>query len=176
MKKGISFICILVSVVMLSFCGCSGNGDDDVPNGYKEISTELNDFDLYVPQNWTEDVSTGMVSAYYSAGDPTNVSVMAWGLEYSDMTIDMWWQDNKADLETVFSGVEYGEEKSAVLDGRDAMRYEYKASLGEKTYKYIQVAAIKNEAVYLITYTAPEVTYEAHLEDFDGIVENFRFN
>lgn len=38
--------------------------------GFKEISDESLTYHLYVPDEWTTDISTGVTSAYYNGADP----------------------------------------------------------------------------------------------------------
>lgn len=56
------------------------------------------------------------------------------------------------------------------LGGYDAIRFEYTASLDGKTYHYLQVVTVKNDMFYLVTYTALEENFAAHLADVNAII------
>ena len=145
---------------------CSKKGEYDPPTGWQAASDEQADFYFYVPDNWTVDFSTAAAGAYYSASDPSSVSVMAWELPNTDTSLDDWWALNREELEKVFTDFSLESEENMTLtrDNLYAKRYVYTASLGGYGYRYMQVAALKGTAVYLFTYCSVEENYESHLE------------
>jgi len=168
---------ILAAVVifgLLSFVSCGEKSD--APNGMKLASNEIVDYFFYVPQEWVADLSAGAVGAYVSSSDPSSVSVMAWNIEDSSVTLDSWWETNVADIELVFDNFNLEDSSNALLDGMAAKKYVYTASLAEHNYKFIQVSCITRGMIYLFTYTSAPDVFDTHIEDVDLMIENFKFN
>lgn len=176
MKKNI--IIYAVALILAVFCtSCSKNTEDVTPDGMKKASSdELAGYSFYVPQDWTVDMQTAATRAYCSKSDISSVSVMAWELEYTDSTVSDWWDVNVKELQQVFP--DYSEESidQTTLDGSQAVRYVYTASSGANKFKFMQTAAVKDGAVYVVTYSALEDVYDSHTEEVYTMLENFRFD
>lgn len=106
------FAFILVLASLLAFCGCSQK-DAWVPAGMKLASTDAVDYTVYMPESWTVDVSTGIISAYVSNTDRSNVTVTAFNLSDDDakLTLDEYWAKYEADLRLTFPDMKYLAEK-----------------------------------------------------------------
>ena len=165
MKKIIRITAAVLVLVLTVFAAVSCKKGDDAPKGMKKASDEKADFTLYVPEKWTVDIVEAAVSAYCSADDPSSVSMMAWSLEYSDSTLDEWWDVNLDEIKKVFSDVEVTDTADTLLDGLYAKKYTYTASLGEYDYVIIQAACVKNATVYVFTYTSVPEKFDAHTEE-----------
>ena len=166
---------ILVSVLaILSLSAC--NGDPTAPNGYVTASGKAAGYHFYVPKEWTVDLSTGATNAYYSAADPSSVSVMVWELPASDTTLEDWWTMNLEDIQMVFKDVEVISETDTTLNGAYARTYVYNASLGEYQYTIQQTAAIHGYEIYLITYTSLADNFAAHEEEVAAMLSYFTFD
>ncbi len=161
-------LCLALSI----FASCSKKGEFDPPTGWQAASDEQADFYFYVPDSWTVDFSTAAAGAYYSAQDPSSVSLMAWELPNADTTLDDWWALNREELEKVFDNFNLESEENMTLtaDNLYAKRYVYTAELGGYAYRYMQVAALKGTAVYLFTYCSVEENYESHLEAVEDML------
>jgi len=162
---------LLAAAMMLCITGCGS----DTPSGMVIASGEAADYLFYVPEGWNVDMTTGATSAYYSADDPSSISVMTWDLPAVDTTLEDWWAINLTDIQMVFQNVQMEKTENVTLDGVYAQSYTYTAELGEYTYKIQQTAAIHNATVYLVTYTSVPDTFDAHLEEVDSMVSYFRF-
>lgn len=171
--KNLLFKILLLGVLAAFALSLSSCEKDEFapPTGMVTASDEKADFYFYVPDEWTVDYSTAAAGAYYSASDPSSVSVMAWELEYTDTTVDDWWALNQEDINLVFRNVAIESEENMTIDELYAKKYVYTASLGEYDYKIMQAACIKNTTVYLFTYTSIADNYDAHLEDVDQMLE-----
>ena len=180
---------------MITFASCSG-ADDYVPAGYKKASNKNADYDLFVPEGWSVDMSTGVTTAY--ASDRSNISFVGFELDdtiirfdpvasteetddsnvddtakdASDIkTVEDYWKYYESAFESTFSNAEYlinGE--NMLLSGIEAKKYVYKATVTGLEYIFMQVVAIKDKTVYVFTYTARENLYETHLEDVGDII------
>lgn len=173
--KRLAALLLGLTVALLSLASCSKKGEFDPPTGWQLASDEAADFYFYVPDNWTVDYSTAAAGAYYSASDPSSVSVMAWELPNTDTSLDDWWELNRGELEKVFSDFNLESEENITLtpDSLYAKRYVYTAELGGYAYRYMQAAAIKGTSVYLFTYCSVPENYDAHLENVEDMLGFF---
>lgn len=172
--------CALAVTALLSASAC-GNGttQNTTPNGMIGISGDIVDYDLYVPDSWIADEASGAVSAYRSSEDPTSISMMTWSLPYSDSTLADWWTMYQEDFTLVFDDFTLVSNENVLLDGTPAEKYVYTGRLGDTVYRYTQIAAVRNTAVYLLTMTEldaiSEETSATHLEELSKILDNFRW-
>ena len=56
------------------------------------------------------------------------------------------------------------------------LKYVYTAKIAGASYKFMQVICMRENYVYIFTYTAAEETYQKGLEDAESIVSHIRFN
>lgn len=172
MKNLLTKILLLgvIAVFATSLASCESD-EFAPPAGMISASDEKADFYFYVPDEWTVDYSTAAAGAYYSANDPSSVSVMAWELEYSDTSLDEWWSVNQEDLNLVFQNVAIETEENMTINDLYAKKYVYTATLGEYDYKIMQAACIKDATVYLFTYTSVVDNFDSHLDDVAQMLE-----
>ncbi len=175
MKKIIALLCAaLVGASVLAGCG---NTDSTAPMGFKEISDDGVTYDLFVPEEWVTDISTGMTSAYYSGQDPTNISMTAFELDGSVKSIADYWAIYEPSLKAMFPDLTYVyDPEEFILDGVTAMQYVYTGTFTETPYKIMQIVAFKDATVYIFTYTAHADKYDTHFEDVVAILANFKFH
>lgn len=202
MKKIIALVCSVL--LCLSLCACEQK-DPNVPDGMKLVETESKDYSLFVPEDWSVDMSTGVVSAYASLVDQSNVSFTGFAIKMRDLyaetvassdtgsdaevkgLVDVFWDDYSDDFAETFGDTmkyidENGKESDSpvyvrtTLGGIEANKYTYTARVTGETYKFTQVVCIEAGYVYILTYTAVTDSYDEHLEDVESIIANFRFN
>lgn len=169
-------LCVISAAVLILVSMTACNQDVTAPNGFITASGEAASYHFYVPKDWTVDLSTGATSAFYSADDPSSVSVMKWELPATDTTLEDWWAMNMEDIEMVFQNVEIVSEADTTLDGVYAKTYVYNASLGEYHYTIQQTAAIRDYQIYLITYTSLADNFAAHEEEVTQMLQYFTFS
>lgn len=183
-------ICILMTFVfcLTALVSCSSK-DDYVPAGFKRISDKNADHVLYVPEGWISDMSTGVTTAYVSEKDPSNISFTSFSLKGSGLSadetdesgekisiLDSYWELYSADFESTFSDMAYEVEGEKLLLSKiEARKYIYTATVTGSAYKFMQVVAVKGDAVYVFTYTAlVEVdgtkVFDSHLSDVEEII------
>ncbi|MBQ7499962.1 MAG: hypothetical protein IJT91_03615 [Clostridia bacterium] len=176
---------LILAAVMLLSSSCGAGSDGDVPTGMKKIEMDIDDYSFFVPQGWTEDLATGVASAYLP--DNSNVSVMTIRLDKDTPDIDSYWKKTEEDFKSTFgTGFEYvGENPQNVLfGGVDARKYVYTASVTGTEYKFMQVVCMRQSSTllqsysyaYVFTYTAETDKFDGHLDDVEDMLANFRFN
>ena len=182
-NKVLSVLLICMFVFALASCGSDSAGTGDVPTGMKPLSNDITDYVIYIPQDWTPDVSTGVVSAM--AYDRTNVNVIEVTADEDVNSVDDFFADYEVQLKDMLK--DYKLETDPVntkLGGFDAKEYIYSGSIGGSVYKYRQVISLVNKSfagitndyrVYMITYTATEDLYDTHTEEVDKIINSFSF-
>lgn len=172
MRKFLSAAAILLTVLLtLVSCG----GDSAAPNGMKSLSTDLCDYNLYIPTGWVVDEQTRFVAAYVSDNDRTSVSMEAFELENASMTVSEFWDSYADDFAATLSDMEMVSEDSMLLGGAAAVKYVYDATVTGDPYRFMQVVAIRGGTVYIFTYTATPEMYEEHLQAVEAILGYFTF-
>ena len=172
-------MCVVLSAA-LSSCNKNEN-TENVPDGMVNIAAENSGYSFYVPTTWKYTTGSDTPSAYYSNNDASNVSVMSFTVEYSDYTVDDWWNSFAEDFEEVYEGYELISSEETVLGGVAAVKKVFKGTLGELEYEFLQVSAIRKEAlsapqVVVFTYTSIPDAFEGHSDDVAKMIENFKFN
>lgn len=169
-------IAIMLAALMLvgSLASCAQQSSD-VPDGMKLLESDVVDYNLYIPQNWVQDISTGVVTAYYSETDMSNITMMAFTLDELTVTADDYWETNKADFETTFSDMEIISSSTTILGGVAANKYVYTASVTGSKYEFMQVICVYAATAYVFTYTAFEDKFDSHYDDVELMLQNFEF-
>lgn len=124
---------VLISLLSLLLCaallGCGKNKDTDVPAGMQLASSEDADYLFYVPESWRVDKSTLYSAAYYSSGDATSISVTAYGMDFTEVTVADWWEGFAEKFSATFETMEVTATEDATLGGVDAVKYSFDATL-----------------------------------------------
>ena len=173
MKKTGFFLVTLLLALSMVLGGCEKQ-DSSVPAGMQLASSEDADYLFYVPEGWRVDKSSLYAAAYFSSGDATSISVTAFGMNMTDDTVSSW-ESYAEQFASIYEEMEVTAEEKTVLGGVDGMKYAFDATLNEKEYQYIIVAAVRENYVYYITYTSTPKYYEDHLDELDLVLEHFAF-
>ena len=166
-------IVLLLCAAALASCGANTNDPYAPPTGMISATDEKADFCLFVPDEWQIDYSTAAAGAYYSASDPSSVSVMAWDLDYTDTTLDDWWATNVDEITVVFDNFNLESEENITMSEVYGKKYTYTATLGNFNYKIMQAACLKGSTVYLFTYTSVPENYDLHTEEVAEMLQFF---
>ena len=186
MKRIISVLMALAVVISAAVLFSSCGNEDGAPNGMKIASAAKAPYRFYVPDSWQCDVASGATTAYCSATDTSNVSVMTFTLEHSDSDVAEWWKSFKEDFNNTYEDFEVETEdgEDLKLDGKDAKKWVFSGALthGDQKdeYKFMQVAAVNTSAlsmpeVYVITYTSSPEIFDSHLDQVKLMIDNFKF-
>ena len=170
MKKITVILLALFAIFSLTACGNAS----DAPKGMKLASNEVCDYYFYVPTNWTVDMSTGVSSAYFSEKDRSNMSMTSYALSKA-MTAEEYWESVKGSYTSLFGEMSEPEVKTTALDGVEAKQYTYTAKAGTEQFKIMQIFCVKNDTVYVFTFTATPEKFEEHIDKVALVLAEFRF-
>ena len=175
----------------MCLCLFSCGDEDEIPEGMKLASdTEIVDYKLYVPIDWTVSNATATTQAYCE--DRTNINIAQWD---SSKTVDEWWKDEykpqvfeagAVTEATIEKNKDGSEGKSITLDKKAAKQYDYTAKIGDSFFKYTVIACKTGGSIYVIHITymqdsgkeGDEVVFssvEKHKDDIKNILDNFKF-
>ncbi len=177
MKKLI--ITLLAIMLLISFTACTKQGTE-LPEGMKLLDNGAADYLFYYPEAWTADRNDGMVSAYVSDKDSSNVSVTTFATSAEVNSVDSYlamggttyfdhMRDAFPDLEIITDGEEL------TLGGVPARQYIFTATVAGDTYKYRQVISYAGGYIYMLTYTSTPDVFDTHTDEVNKIISEFRF-
>ena len=151
--------------------------DEHTPSGMKKASSDDVQYACYVPKSWVTNVDNKMTFAYYDESGKPNVSVTCHSPDQA-YTVEQYYELLK--INYVTQGYKMvGEPEKLKVAGRDSISFDYIITTGagenQMRYKLRQVVIGYNSLMYSITYTAREDRFDAHLNDVNSIIQNFRF-
>lgn len=170
MKKIIAIMLLLLLAVSIVSCKKT-----DAPDGMKDAASENAKFYLYVPDTWYE--QTEINAAASPMRDGANVNATTYLADTVYTAEGYWTEKALPEIGLAFDNVTLVDAECGDTDLGDiaAKRYVYDATLGGTTYRFMQIIAVRNNMVYVLTYTAKPDTYATHLEDVESIRANFTF-
>ena len=184
MKSLKIIISALMAVCILICVSACGKSDTEIPKGMQLVQSDFVDAKLFVPEEWTPDVTQGFLSAYVQS-DKSSVSLTAMTGTKSYSSFNEYLEVYLSELESTYAGYEYIASESRVptadepdtgitLGGVEAARIVFKIKSGELTYKYMQIIA-SHGYIYTLTYTALEDKFDSHTEEINKIISEFKF-
>ncbi|MEE1358055.1 MAG: hypothetical protein UHG68_10895 [Clostridia bacterium] len=178
MKKIISVILTLVMciAVCLSISSCSSSGEAHM--GFKIISTDINDFNLEVPSEWTVASQNGYVSAVANgtSGDKSNISVMSSQLNGQFDTPEQYFESLLESYGEIYDNINVtSRDIDTELGTEKAKKYVFSADVMGESYKFMQVLCVYGQRIYVFTYTSTEEFYETHETEVEFILDYFSF-
>ena len=165
-----------IALLMLTLVSCGNKGE--VPKGMQLASnTDIVDYKLFVPEEWTVDRRSDFTSSVAFASDHSSISVSQWNLTDSTRNYDTWWTNEfKPELEYILHNPTIISEGDEIqIDGTDSKKYVYTGETREGKYKFMTVATIRQGSIYVITYTSTEELYDKHINEVNKILENIKF-
>ncbi|MCI8332300.1 MAG: DUF1795 domain-containing protein [Clostridiales bacterium] len=165
---------LFLALCLTLFAACSKN-ESDVPNGMKAASNEYSDYHLFVPDSWTVETSTGVITAKYSDSVMANISMMALSLGSESTTIDAYWDSFKETFAQTIADWQEESSEDMLLDGHAAKKYIYTGTVASIEAKYMQVLCIRQNAVYIFTYTASPEKFDDYINDINKMLDTFTF-
>ena len=175
LKKSIAII--LAVLFCLCAVGCSGK-EEGAPEGMKSATVNGEPFNLYVPQNWTSNTTSGISSAYYTASNGLSVSA-----RYYKPSVPTT-KEAYLDLCASALALEYATGKfaltsnkaAATLGGKDAAKITYEFDRGETRMVCTQITAEKDGYLISLYLYCPKAELEHRSETLEEIRAAFVIN
>ena len=147
--------------------------DKKTPEGMKLASGDLQ-YRFYVPNAWIANVSDGFSSAYYPESGKPNVSVTTYSPS-EEMNVETYFELCEEEYKKTLSDYERLDSSECTVHDEEAICYTYKAVYGGVELKLMQVVFVYNDLFYSITYTAHADRFDAHIDDVEQMLGEFRF-
>ncbi len=148
--------------------------DKKTPDGMKIASGDNVQYRLYVPVSWVCNSESGKSEAYFPESGKPNVTVTAYSPD-STMTIEEYFAECEEEYKEKLDGYEFISAENRSVAEIEARSYTYSVSVGEHDLRIMQTVFIYNELVYSFTYTALDVSFDAHIEDVNSMLDAFIF-
>ena len=177
-RKLLSVLSLLVLLcAMLFSTACSNSEDGDFPSGMQKMVSDVIDYNLYVPKDWTVDTLQGMTSVAIGDAAKSSVSVSAIDLiSVSQASADAYWNDLRERYEETFANWTLEEEGTeTTLGDIKAYKYRFTGDVSGVTYQWMQVIGVRSGRYYTFTYTSTKDGYEENIEDVIEVLEYFEF-
>lgn len=174
---------LVLACVLLASCG----SDDGAPKGfYLASEPETDGFYLYVPDEWSKQRASGVVTAYLSDLSTANISASYVTTDKTDM--GAYWAASEEELRRDFTDYTLDEtcpEETVVAD-RPAYLYRYDGTYAGVKYGFHQYFILVGDdpsaGMYVITYTASKdrnartgtVDYDKTVANAAAIAKNFK--
>lgn len=163
----------------------SGEGEKEEyqkdSDGYVLVSDKtLAGYEIYVPETYSVDYSSGIVSV--SKDDGTNITMTQ--LTYTGVSFLEYWQARIDSINAYANGTCKGVRplnkdgiETVKLDGvNNAKSYEYTYTLDGINYHVYQVIIIESGVNgYVFTYTATEENYEKHFSEMESVLHKIGY-
>ncbi len=174
------FFALVFSLVLLASCGAKTEDGITVPSGMQAIASEAGDYYLMVPTTWVADTTKGMTSAYAEDAAHSSVTVCANALTSDTPDIASYWDSFAEEFKATFDDITVlDKEPSDVTFGADGTltgkKYRYTATVGDVKYQWMQVLFVREENLFIFTYTSTSEAYESALDDVNEILANLTF-
>ena len=181
MKKILAACLLLATLLSLFACGGAPAQSEQLPEGMK-IAERGDGYTFYVPEDWAVDRSTGIVTAYVSAVDPSSVTLVR---VRTEATPAAYFEASLDDLRRTFTDFFMNPDLSSdevTFGGKPAIVRQYSGKIGETPYGVKQYLCREGDYLYLLTYTAKEVIpsgektyFERYEETVGSMVSVFAF-
>lgn len=176
MKKIFSLILIVGSIFLF---GCGQSTTDQVHTTQRQTYENSSEwFSLQYPSTRTlqENVygSTVMFSSPLGEWDTIseNISVIKRTLDKT-YTPEEYYETNKSSIAGVMTDFAELTNETIQIQDTDVQKVIYKGTQWESKLQLQQVYIIKNNAVYIITYTATQKTFDDFVQTADNMIMSF---
>ena len=171
---------VLGIIKEFKFVKVNGSESVDTPeypkdkDGYSLVSDKsIAHFDLYIPDTYSVDYSTSIVSVSREDGTNINVSEATYSVE---LTSVQYWELRLKELEIIADDVKpLSEQTRFELDGASAVSYEYEYRMAGKHIKVYQVLMTTPFHGFVFTYSAEADLYAEHLDEAKDILNRIGF-
>ena len=148
------------------------DGDIAVPDGMKIVSGKERPYWMFAPQSWAVDSTTQHTAVKHSDGSSVSGMMIMPGLE--ELTAQKYYENYLESVKATLTDFTSTQPKTQKISGIDGLVWEFSGKSGGDSFSFKQALVVKGEVVYVITYTALESNYAAHVADADKIIAEFR--
>lgn len=177
LKKIISLALVLCMCAVL-LCSCN-KGAEEIPDGMQLVSSDYTTCKFFVPDDWTPEITTGVLVA--KASDNSNVSIQQMTAKGEYPSPDAYFrEDYFKKLQTTYAKITLLEEECSTenqkfgkIGNPNTVKYVYTVESDGTVYKIMQYFSVASGYLYIMTYTAQESLFSEHLEEVQSVVNNF---
>jgi hypothetical protein len=170
-------VAIILAVVLTGLAACSSGGSR-TENKIEDISFGIS---FNYDEGWTrENAESGI--ALKSSPDTSGVSharITITAIQTGLTNVGEYWDAYQSSLKAAFTDYtlkkEFTGDEAVKLDGKDAVRIEYTASVGGEKYRFGIVLCIRDGYVYNILLTAKDGVFDTHSPCLDTITGSFKW-
>lgn len=165
----------LIIAVLMCFGAVSCGKDSDAPEGMHLVSLEGEPFKLYVPEAWTNNSSSGISGAYYSALSNITVSARYHSHANAAITLEEYAHECAEGYAASLKLFVLAEKNAAVLGGNNAIELKYTADYNGTNFTVRQlITAHGGDGEFvLLSFYCPTELFEENSVQFNEIAEAF---
>lgn len=155
---------------------------DGAPEGMRDIALEgIHDYRLFIPDAWQTDMQSGIVSAYVSDTDRSNISLSRHYPPSGVNTIAEFFDALQTSYQTLYEDYEVLDkqeegEKPITIGGREGALYLFSGKHNGVTYRTMQIFFVRGSYIYVFTYTATDAAFDTHRTAVDDIISKITFS
>ena len=145
---------VLLMTLLLSLAACGGTpAPANTPEGMRLV-TEEDGYTFFAPEAWAVDCSTGVPTAYVSAVDPSNITLVRITTDLSPADYFASSLPSLRDTLADFTLDEEASDDNTTLGGKGAIVRVYRGKVLGTPYAFKQYLSRVGDYLYLFTYTA----------------------
>ncbi|MFH1284117.1 MAG: PsbP-related protein [Candidatus Peregrinibacteria bacterium] len=180
-----SLLALIATVIVLT-AGCSAKQSPEsarnVMEGFELYENSTYNIETQYPSDWNlqEDIYGTVVSFLSPLADETdlfqdNLNVSIQDLGDEEISIDDFTNLSVEEIKKAYTDIVL-EQNKTMLDGNDAYEVSYTFEQSSFKLKALQVYAIKNQTVYIITFVAETDSYTQFEENVRKMIDSFVIN
>lgn len=173
MKRIIALLlALLMCTAVLTSCA---RDEDTPPKGMILASADTEPFKLYVPEQMTSNVQSGISSAFSYVSENKKMIISArYYTPSAEMGIEVY-MDYCASgyAKSLESFTLVSNNEAAVLSGVDARKMVYTAKIDETDYTCTQVSALYNGDMISLSFYIPTEVSEYHADTVSSVIKEF---
>lgn len=171
---------ITVSLFLTVMASCreqpKNENGQSIPNGFVAYEAENESYIVYAPNDWLIDTTTGMTSFNMGDANASNLNITVIGTSPSCRNAAEYFDTFREQYAQTFPDFSLIDDATEIkLGEQDAYKYTFTATVAGKSYHWMQVLCDYNSAIYVLTYTAQEESYDRYLEAVQSVVDCFVF-
>ncbi|PIN81255.1 hypothetical protein COV11_02325 [Candidatus Woesearchaeota archaeon CG10_big_fil_rev_8_21_14_0_10_30_7] len=165
---------IILAILFILLVSCAQNENLDNYQTYDGA-----DFSISYPSNWEFSIMEGGVFAFSSPQENTddafieNLNVFAFELSQG-ATLNDAINEGLVQLQQFLPEFNLISNKETTYLGMPAKELNYEAKAGESTLKFYQLATVKNNKLFTLTYVAEAQKYNNYLKQFEKMINSFK--